>query len=410
MYDELPEARRALPRVEKSIAVFMRGLAETGGGWTEGVGYWNYGMRYALLYLLSHERATGRRHPLLALPETKATLAFPPDFCPNGVPCGFGDANAWRPTSIHYAAARRLGRPDVARALEDLLIRHSAADGGKWPEAEEWLVLHPGTRTRAAPARRSVAKLYRGMDWGVIADRMPGPRVYMSVRGGTTKVHHGHRDLLSYHCVVGDEAMVTNLGILEYLDSTFSPRRGELFEATPASKNVILINGVGIVEGSSVTSRLVRAPGLAGIRMDATEAMGPSRDGPAADFCGRLFLMLNGKAFLIVDRVVMAHDGRVESRAHTVARVKSQHAVAVLTGERRRMRVAYTCKCPGHAAHRRHGAHAARRGSHRAALVHREVAHGTSSWLRCCGRARARRACGSRRQGEGSSWRSPARA
>ncbi len=97
MYDELPEARRVLPRVEKSIDVFMRGLQQTGGGWIEGVGYWDYGMRYAFLYLLSHERATGRSHPLIDLPETKITLGFPTDFSPNGVPCGFGDSNLWRP-------------------------------------------------------------------------------------------------------------------------------------------------------------------------------------------------------------------------------------------------------------------------------------------------------------------------
>jgi hypothetical protein len=346
MYDELPEARRALPRVEKSVGVFMRGLAETGGGWTEGIGYWNYGMSYAFIYLLSHERATGRKHPLLALPETKITLGFPIDFCPNGVPCSFGDSNGWSPMSVHYAAARRLGRADVAGVLEDRLIRGAAADGGKWPGAEDWLVVHPGRRTPAARAQHNVARLYDGLDWGVIADRMPGPRLYMSVRGGTTKVHHGHRDLLSYHCVVGDEAMVTNLGIEEYLDSTFSPRRAELFEVTPASKNVILINGVGIAEGSSVTTRPVRGAGLVGMRMDATEAMGVSRDGPAADFCGRLFLMLEGKAFLIVDRVVMAHDGRVESRAHTRARVKAQAAGAMLTGERQHMRLAYACNVP----------------------------------------------------------------
>jgi hypothetical protein len=53
--------------------------------------------------------------------------------------------------------------------------------------------------------------------------------------------------------------------------------------------------------------------------MDATEAMGNSREGPAAEFCGRLFLMLDGRAFLIVDRVKLPFEGRVESRMHTYA-------------------------------------------------------------------------------------------
>ncbi len=346
MHDELPEAREALPLVESSLDPFMRCLEETDGGWTEGIGYWNFGMRYALSYLLSHERTMGRRHPLLRLPSTKRSLAFPLDFCPNGVPCSFGDSNHWVPVPIHHAAAARLNRPDVQYAL-DLHLRQGGVVEGQWSTSAEWLLLHSG---RAAPKprrERGVVKMYRGMDWGIIADRMPAPRVCLAVRGGTTKVFHGHRDLLSYHCVVGDEALISSIGVDEYLDTTFSPRRNELFETGPLSKNVILINGVGIAEGSSVASEVLRCDGVVGIRMDATEAMGQSRgEGPAAQFCGRAFLMLDAKAFLIVDRVEMPFEGRVESRAHTYAEVAAGASGADLTGERHRMRVACACSAP----------------------------------------------------------------
>ncbi len=373
MYDELPEARRALPRVEKSIDVFMRGLQETGGGWTEGVGYWGYGMRYAFLYLLSHERATGRSHPLLELPETKITVGFPTDFSPNGVACGFGDSNLWRPQPEHYAAAQRVGRADVLRELEDRMSADGSSNGG-WPNAALWLLVHPGHRAPAVRAERNVAKLYDKMDWGILADRMPTPRVYLSVRGGTTKVHHGHLDLLSYHCVVGDEALVPNLGVGEYLDTTFSPRREDIFEIAPASKNVILINGVGIAHGSSVASKLVRGRGLSGIRIDATEAMGLSRDDePAARFCGRLFLMLGGRAFLIVDRVVLPHDrpGRV-ARAHLRVRCDAGRRRGA---DRRAPEHADRLRLqrPGQAAHGPHRAHDARQVGQRPALVYRRL-------------------------------------
>ena len=115
----------------------------------------------------------------------------------------------------------------------------------------------------------------------------------------------------------------------------------------PASKNVVLINGVGIAKEATVTSRLVRGRGLVGLRIDATEAMGLSRDDePAARFCGRLFLMLGGRAVLIVDRAVLPHTGRVESRAHTFASVTTQPAGVLLAGERQHMRVAYACNVP----------------------------------------------------------------
>jgi hypothetical protein len=225
-------------------------------------------------------------------------------------------------------------------------LRQVEAEVQSWPQAAELLLLHPPRRGGTPRARTNVVKLYRGLDWGVLADRMPGPRMYLAVRGGTTEVPHGHHDLLSFHCVVGDEAMIPNVTPAEYLDTTFTARRYELPEMNPASKNTILVNGLGIAGGSRVRSSVVRVGGLPGIRMDATAAMGLSRDGPAADFCGRLFLLVNGMGFLIVDRIELPHFGRVESRMHTFAQVSRLKRGARLTGDRHRLCVAYACDVP----------------------------------------------------------------
>ncbi|MFO7958614.1 MAG: heparinase II/III family protein [Candidatus Brocadiia bacterium] len=345
LHDELPEARQARPLVEESLEPFMRSLAETDGGWTEGIGYWNYGMRYALMYLLSHERATGREHPLLRQEETRKSLSFAPDFCPRGVPCSFGDSNHWFPLPIHYAATERLDVPDVEYRLHRRLTEGEGG-GGSWPNAAEWLLLHPRSQPAPPEPEEQVVRLYRGMDWGFIADRMPEPDLYLAVRGGTTEVPHGHRDLLSFHCVVDGEAVVTNVGVGEYLDTTFSPRRWELFETMPPSKNTILINGVGITKPAAANSEALRRAGMVGIRMEATEAMGESRDGPAAEFCGRLFLMLDARGFLILDRVVLPFEGRVESRMHTYAEVELRKAGATLDRNGVRVAVSYGCDVP----------------------------------------------------------------
>lgn len=343
---ELEESEKVLSRVEDSIEVFMRGLQETGGGWTEGIGYWNFGMRYAFTYLLSHERASGSAHPMMELPETRATLGFPTDFCPHGVPCGFGDSNHWRPGPFHYAAAVRLGRDDVRAVLDRAMAESEEVPGGRG-QAAQWLVLHPGDTPESNPREDGVLKLYEGMDWGIVADRMPRPGIYLSVRGGTTKVHHGHRDLLSYHCVVGDEPMITNIGEGPYLDTTFSSRRWELFEMMPASKNTILINGVGVAEGSEVRTEPVEGEGIRGFRLEATEAMGVSRgEEPAAEFCARVLLCVQDRGFLIIDRAVLPHVGLVESRAFTYTDVECDGNVASLRGDRHRMRVVYACSVP----------------------------------------------------------------
>src|SRR5690606_28104602 len=165
--------------------------------------------------------------------------------------------------------------------------------------------------------------------------------------GGTTKVPHAHRDLLSFQCVVGDEAMIVNLPGGEYLDTTFSARRWELFEMTPHARNTILLGGVGIANDSSVTTEPVRLGGAAhGFRLDATTAMGVMRDGPMARFCGRAFLMLADRAVLIVDRIELAHSGRIESRMHTYAKASIQRARATLRGERQLLAVSWACDLP----------------------------------------------------------------
>jgi len=348
MYEDAPEARELLPRVEESVAPFMKLLDQTGGAWPEGIGYWNYGMRYAFMYLLSHENATGQEHPLLRLKGVRRTLSFPLDFCPHGQPCSFGDVNRWSPLPFHYAAAKRLGCTDVLGRL-DAALERDGVRSETWPDAAEWLLLHPGktpAKKRLAAGRGGV-KLYKGLDWGIIADSMPQPRLYMAVRGGTTKVPHGHRDLLSFHCVIGQERLITDVKPAEYLDTTFSARREELFEMAPPSKNTILINGVGIASDSSLDrTECIRLPGAEGIRLDATMAMGAMRNGAAVKFCGRLALLLKQRAFLIIDRAVLPHPGRMESRMHTFAAVRPMRGRAVLRGKKERLKVVYACSVP----------------------------------------------------------------
>jgi len=344
MHEDLAEARRALPRVERSFIPYMEELRSTDGGWTEGLGYWNYGMRYAFMYLLSCERATGRRHRLLRQKATRQTLAFPLDLAPHGISCGFGDANSWKPMPFHYAAAAHLDCGDIVARLDDLLQTRGVSDSS-WPDMAELLLFHPRRTARSTRPQKPARKLYRGMDWGVLADRLPGSRVYASIRGGTTEVPHGHRDLLSFWGVIGDEALVENLGIGAYLDTTFGPRRYELFEAMPASKNTLLINGVGVTGNSTVRTRAIDIGRHPGIRIEATEAMGTMRDGPVCQFCGRLFLLL-GEALLIVDRVEMAQFGRLEARFHTRAAMARHASSASLRGQRQRAALTFAADVP----------------------------------------------------------------
>lgn len=350
MHEDVPAAAEALRVAEVSIAPYMLELDKTHGAWPEGIGYWNYGMRYAFMYLLSHENATGKKHPMLRRASVRATLRFPLDFCPNGVPCSFGDVNNFHSLPFHFEAARRLGCDDVLAMLVGN-VRGLARGFTSWPDAAEMLLLHPRAIPKIPPTSASLNRHYKGQDWMVLADHPTKPRLYLAARGGTTKVPHSHLDLLSFHCVVGDEAMITNLSPGEYLDTTFSARRWDLFEMRPDSKNTILINGVGITPDSTVTTTPLRFPRLprtdvAGYRIDATASYGNMRDGAVTSFCARAILMLDAAAYLIIDRVELPHVGRVESRMHTFAGVTAKDAAATLRGARQRMSVSYACDRP----------------------------------------------------------------
>ena len=357
MYEEFPTlAERVLALAEESITPYFGGLRETEGGWVEGIGYWNYGHRYGFSYLFSHTNATGRPHPFLALPGVRETLSFPLDFVPNGQFCSFPDVNTWSPLAWHYKALAEFDRLE----LIPLLDTHTARAGfnGAWPEAAEFLTLHPRITASAASTEQSsasptggVRKFYPKMDWGVLADRLPDPKLYMSIRGGSTDDPHAMVDVLSFAVVVGDEKLIHNYnneGGEDYLHTTFSERRNDIFEMGQRAKNVPFVNGVGTPVHAQVQTRLVEFGGHQGFRLDATAAYGfVWPDKPLVNFAARLFLMLENRAFLIVDRFELPQTGRTEERMHTFADVEEVDKTGfIVRGEKESLRVVYACSAP----------------------------------------------------------------
>ncbi|MBA2480873.1 MAG: heparinase II/III family protein [Planctomycetes bacterium] len=342
---DAPESERVLALVEIGIAPFFTGM-NADGAWPEGIGYWNYGMQWGFQYLLSHERATGRRHPLLERASTAATLDFPLLFTPNGVPCSFGDVNSFVPMPFHYAAAERYGRWDLVAELDQRIPAGGLADTQRAVDAE-LLLLHPGTPTAPPTARPDIA-LMDGLEWGYVADRMPNPRLYASVRGGTTKVPHAHDDLLSFFVTVGNERLIDNVPVNDYYDTTFGKRRFELYETSSASKNTVFVNGVGILRDAAVTTTIVRGDGWRGFHLDATAAMGLD---PAAGSCIRMLLLVEGEGLVVIDRVELAHPGLFESRLHTFSRVEGgspedQPLAAWVRGATASLHLSFVASCP----------------------------------------------------------------
>ena len=122
----------------------------------------------------------------------------------------------------------------------------------RWPNEAEMLTL-PFRQNHALPGPKSrVMKRYPVMDWCFLADQMPEPRLFVFLHSWRhlREVPHSHVGILSFHAIAsGQERLIDNIGINggdEYLDTTFSARRFDLFETRPDSKNTIFVNGVSI--------------------------------------------------------------------------------------------------------------------------------------------------------------------
>ena len=336
VYEEIPEAHRALFYCDEAVRTLMKFAGESRGAWPEGLSYYSYTLRYAIAFLESWERATGTQNPSYALPGLDGILNYFLDLMPGGVPCTFGDNNKpWEPLGFHYQIARRLGQNALTPLINaQYRFNPEEREMEYWPISAERLLFAPRGEIKASgDVQTQVVRFYPGSNVTILADRLPSPSFEMVIRGGNTNGAHEHNDLSSFFLVMGSQSMITSLSTDDYMDSTFSARRMEVFEMTPQAKNVFFINGVGMQMHSTVTQEEVEITGLRGIRMDCTAAMGVTRQNqPAADAYFRTFLMLRDAAFLIVDACRPSHAARMEARLHTYADVTLTENGAVLYG------------------------------------------------------------------------------
>ena len=348
--DACEESARVLALVEESVRQYFEHM-EDDGAWPEGIGYWNYGHRYGYYYLLSHEGAERRPHPLLELPGSRATLRFPLLFSPNGTPASFGDANHFFPAPFHYAAAERYQLGDVIAELDRRFLRMgergdlTSTNRRLRACAAELLLFHPGeSAAEIAETPWPRVSVQRGVEWSYLADRWPHPRLYASVRGGSTEAPHTHQDLLSLFVVVGDEALIHSVGVDEYVDTTFGRRRYELYEISAAAKNVPLINGVGLPHPGRVKTTTVSGDGWEGMALDATETQWVGT--PVEAFVRSVLMLGGGAAILVLDRAVLRDPALAEARFHTFHHLRRGRASADIRGDRESLHLSFAASVP----------------------------------------------------------------
>ncbi len=358
VHDDMPEARDLIPFVEQSLEPYFQSYVENGGGCHEGTGYWNYGMNFAMRYLLSWENATGQEHPALGIPELGRSLHFPIDF--TGI--SFGDNDGWGPTCFFFLLARRLGNKAAALNAATWLREPVPTDpprrggrvaGGEILYAADCIPTEAEMeKLRAAHAKRKVpvARVYTGMDWAVLADDEAFPSLRMALRGGSSRVAgHGMLDLLSLRCRVNGELMITDQQDGGYMATTFGKRGNDLYGRSAASKSTLFVDGLGCGADSACdVTEVVRGRSLLGVRIDASHVILPRWKDV---FIGRLVLLVENAYWLVVDTVRGAneHDGHwLESRFHTLADCRNGRDWAALQNGRERMRMTFAALEGGH--------------------------------------------------------------
>lgn len=371
LHDDRPDARPLIPFVEKSLGQYFSSYITNGGGCPEGTGYWNYGMNYAMRYVLSWEHATGRKHPALKIKELGQSLMFPIDF--TGI--SFGDNDGWGPTGFFFLLAQRLGhdhaacraaaylpqvtgtkqKPRMAQAGTMRLRARTndprSASGDLLFAADAIPTDKQMAKLKAAHARKKVpvARVYKGMDWAALADDEAFPTLRMSVRGGSAEIQgHGMVDLLSFRCRVNGELMITDQQEAGYLVPTFGKRGTDLYTRAPESKSTLFVEGLGCAKDAVCDkTEVVTGKGLSGIRIDATHNYLHQMP---AKFIGRLFLFVDNRYWLVIDHALgktSASEMGIESRFHTYAEYRRGKNHVGLTSGKEKMQMTFAAMQEG---------------------------------------------------------------
>lgn len=336
MYEELPESQTLINRVKKSYEPIFKELEKTKGGWVEGLGYWNWAMHYISLFGISYERATGSEYPEFRSDGFKKTLTFGVCFVPHGIACGFGDNNHGNFSSSLYAAAEHLKYQDVLALLQGHSKRMQEAKQNKKNKKKEKvnigygipqnLLIEPDplTDSNANATVKNMVKYFPEQGWGMIADQWPDPNIFAAVKGGFNQGDHTHKDLLSWHAVIGKERVIANSSGGSYYPTVFRGRANEVYERNQTSKNSLFISGISVYSENSQRFGVSKAnitalqfPTGPALNLEARDAFFYGNGWYRPKIASRLFAVIKDKALLVVDRVVSREKVPVEARAHT---------------------------------------------------------------------------------------------
>jgi len=294
------------------ISVLDRGGID--GGWSEGIGYWGYGIGRAVHFADIMKRASGGSVNLFAHPYLRVTGNF-------GLYCETPDGGSFNFSDCKYEPPNAWLMARLAREYRNPYWQW-CAERNMQGKALEFLYYDPSLRSKA-PFDLNLSMHFRGIDVAVLRSGWGQRDTFVGFKSGPTATHHPQLDINSFIICAHGRRLVEDLGLWSYAHASgffwdWGPRWD--FDANSTlGHNTILVDGEGQRYGSQYYGRIVGF--FTSKRYDYLVSEGHGAYGKLLDRFVRFIVFLKPNLIIIVDDLKSSCERRFEWLLHYSGRL-----------------------------------------------------------------------------------------
>ena len=284
------------------------------GGWSEGIGYWGYGIGRAVHFADIIKRASDGMVNLFAHPYLRVTGNF-------GLYCETPDGGSFNFSDCRYEPPNAWLMARLAREYRNPYWQW-CAERNMQGRILELLYYDPSLKSRA-PLNLNPSMHFKGIDVAVLRSGWSRRDTFVGFKSGSTATHHPQLDINSFIICAYGRRLVEELGLWSYAHASgffwdWGPRWD--FDANSTlGHNTILVDGEGQRYGSQYYGRIVRF--FSSKRYDYLVSEGHRAYGNLLDRFVRFLVFLKPNLIVIVDDLRSSRERRFEWLLHYSGRL-----------------------------------------------------------------------------------------
>jgi len=318
--DEHPQAEEAWRLAKAGLKKFFDALGRE-GGWDEGIGYWGFAMRYALLFgealsRLKDDQSVFHQRGM------DSTGLFPVYFTPNGQPATFGDYASAPLWGTLYLLTKHFGLKELTWWLDTYSL-HRDASGADWSAAGLAMLFRPVDAESPARPDLQPVKVFHEIGWAAMADQWPRPAMYVAAKTGDLSANHSQHDMNSIQLQVGGEMLLVDLGHPPYSAGYFSKARGDFYEVQAVAHNTAVVAGRDhLIEAQGAVLDAQSGPCYRWLALDSGGACGED-----VRFVRHVVMVIDpaeelGQTLVVLDELSSAAPEKLDLFWHTAGRIE----------------------------------------------------------------------------------------